>query len=46
MVLTNRQVYERASSDEENLFIGIAIDAVWKARKPPGWTTYIVGPWR
>ncbi len=38
MVLTNRQVYERASSDEENLFIGIAIDIVWKAKKPPGWT--------
>lgn len=37
--LTNRQVYERASLDEENLLVAAAKELVWTARKPPGWTT-------
>lgn len=39
MPLTNRQVYERASMDEENLLVEAAKELVWNARKPPGWTT-------
>lgn len=39
MPLTNRQVYERASIDEENLLVEAAQELVWNARKPPGWTT-------
>ncbi len=38
MSLTKAQVYERAARDEENLFLDLAVDLVWKARKPPGWT--------
>jgi len=25
--------------DEENLLVGAAKERVWRARKPPGWTT-------
>ena len=39
MSLTDRQVYERASIDEENLLVEAAKELVWNARKPPGWTT-------
>lgn len=38
MPLTNAQVYERAASDEENAFVEVAMEFVWNAPKPPGWT--------
>jgi hypothetical protein len=38
MPLTNAQVYERAASNEENVFVEVAMEFVWNAPKPPGWT--------